>query len=78
MQRARVQSQVGELRLPHARRYSQKIEKKKKASMCIDDEFTYYISAIMSLMERGRDWRKDNEIRSIQNHSLNTDMIYRF
>ena len=29
MQRARVQSQVGELRLPHARRYSQKIEKKK-------------------------------------------------
>lgn len=61
MQRARVQSQVGELRLPHARRYSQKIEK-KKASMCVDDEFTYFISAIMSLMERGINWRKDNEL----------------
>lgn len=43
--------------------------------MCVDDEFTYFISAIMSLMERGIDWRKDNEIQSIQNHSLNTDMI---
>lgn len=34
----------------------------KKASMCVDDEFTYFISAIMSLMERGINWRKDNEI----------------
>lgn len=36
--------------------------KKKKASMCVDDDFTYFISAIMSLMEGGIDWRKDNEI----------------
>ena len=61
MPRARVQSQAGELGFPHARRYSQKIGK-KKASMCVDDDFTYFISAIMSLMEGGIDWRKDNEI----------------
>lgn len=60
MPRARVQSQAGELGFPHARRYSQKIEKKKQ--VCVDDDFTYFISAIMSLMEGGIDWRKDNEI----------------
>lgn len=41
---------------------AKKLKKKKKASMCVDDDFTYFISAIMSLMEGGIDWRKDNEI----------------